>query len=188
MPKRKLVTGEVARGSNGNLERVDGTFVNNLFGDTEDKHKGRLELGPTLIDIRNGLTQITQKNEGDKDLLKYTIMLYISRGLINNAVQFLNIESKIRDKGEIINVLFEYLKCKLPGGKRLNKRKKDGVFTARKYFGSDGDFKFLEIVNQQAYVYVGDADGKLYRNNFASAMDFIYRDDPENKPTLCSIM
>lgn len=184
MSQRKLLNGVVmSRGSDGEM-KIDDTFLNNLFGDIKDEIFGKLELGPTLLDITEGLKHVTQKNVEDVNLFKYTIMLQINRSVINNAVQFLEIESKLSDKEEIIEILFEHLKYRLPGGKRLNKRKKNGIFSARKYFGKDEDFYWLQIEEDHAFIYIGKSDGRIYKNNFFDAINFIYRKDPENKPCL----
>lgn len=187
MPKRKLVT-EVASGSGGKV-RIDGEFINNLTGDTKDELEGILELGPTLLDITKGLKLTTsKKNDEEADLFKYTIMMYIRRSAIDNTVQFLEIESELL-KDEIIDTLFQHLKYKLPGDEKLNKRKrKDGSFSTREYFGMDEEFYWLNLADDHAYIYIGESDGKRYKNNFTNAIDFIYRSDPENKPSLCSIM
>lgn len=188
MSQRKIVRVAVS-GSGDGTAKINGMFLSNLFGDTRDEILGKLELGPTFLDITNGLKHITQENGVDNDTvsIKYTIMLYISRGAVNNAVQFLHIESLLSKK-EIINIFFEHLNYKLPHGKRLNKRKIDGVFKQRKYFGADEDFVWLSIAADHAYIYIGDYDGEDYKNNYSSAIDFIYRNNPENKPTLCVIM
>lgn len=186
MSQRKLLNGEVMSlsGSTGEM-KIDDTFLTNLFGDTKDEIDGKLELGPTLLDITEGLKHVTQKkNDEDVNLIKYTIMLYINRGAINNAVQFLEIESGLPEEKEIAMILFEHLKYKLPGCKRLNKRKKDGIFTTRKYFGRDEDFYWLQIEEGHAFIYVGKSDGQSYRNNLSDAIKFIYRRDPQNKPSL----
>lgn len=109
-------------------------------------------------------------------------MLYISRGAINNAVQFFEIESELPHK-EIIEVFFEHLKYELPGGDEIN-RDKD----KRKHFGREDDLYFLEISKGHAYIYVGESDGISYENNVTDAINFIYRKDPDNKPSLCPIM
>lgn len=185
MSKREFVS-EVASGSDGKV-KINDKFLINLFGDTKDEIVGKLELGPTMLDITKGLKIVKQKKDGDC-LFKYTIMLYISRSVVNNAVQFLEIESKLSQE-EIIDILFKHLKYELPDGEKLNKRKKkNGVFSERKYFGKDDDFYFLEISEDHAFIYIGESDGKCYENNFTSAIDFIFRNDPEKKPSLCSIM
>lgn len=189
MSKRKLVS-EVASGSGGKIN-INNDFLNNLFGDTQDELVGKLELGPTMMDITKGLEIVKQRKNDDMCLSnKYTILMYISRGAVNVAAQFIEIESELT-KEEIIDIFFQHLKYKLPGGKRLNKqKKKNGVFSARKYFGRDDadGFDWLEISQDHAYIYIGDSDGKYYPNSIIGARDFIYRRDPENKPTLCSIM
>lgn len=73
-------------------------------------------------------------------------MLFISCDAIHNAVQFLEIESLLTQE-QIVVILFERLKYKLPGGRKLNKRKKD---LACKYFGIDEDFYWLEISEEHA--------------------------------------
>lgn len=184
MSKRKIVS-EIASGSNGELIAND-TVLNNFFGDTKDEIVGRLEMGSTMLDITKALDIVKQKKDGDS-LFKYTIMLYITRSAANNAAQFIEIESPLI-KTKILDIMFEHLKYKLPGGKKLNKRKRDGVFCARKYFGEEDDFFFLQISEDHAFIYIGDSDGKHYKNNFSSVMNFVYRKDPTKKPTLCSIM
>lgn len=186
MSKRKLLS-EVASGSAGEV-KINRVFLNNIYGNTADELVGKLALGPTLLDITKGLKHVAQKrNDEDMKLFKYTIMLYISRGAINNAVQFLEIESKLPQE-EIIEILFEHLKYKLPDGKRLNKRKKAGIFSERKYFGTDGDLHWLQILGDHAYIYIGESDGIHYKNSFIGAIDFIFRKNPENKQDICSIM
>ena len=177
MSKRKLVD-EVASGSANIKVKIDGTFLNNLCGDTKGEIEGKLELGPTLLDITKGLELVTRK-KNDKDLFKYTIMLYISRGAINNAIQFLEIESELKAI-QILEIFLKHLQYRLPGGETLNKKKKE--------IARDEDFYWLEISDDHAYIYIGDSDGKSYKNNLCDAMDFIYRRDPENRPSLCSIM
>lgn len=113
--------------------------------------------------------------------------MYISRGAINNAVQFLEIESEL-SKDEIMEIFFKHLKYELPGDEKLNRRKnKNGEFS-RKYFRADDEFNWLEISENHAYIYIGDSDGNYYRNSFVGAIDFIYRSQPENKHCMCSIM
>lgn len=182
MSKRKLVC-EAVSGSNDCNVKTDDTFLNHLFGAANELN-GKLELGETLLDITKGLKHVTQKkkkNDADAKFYKYTILLYITRGVINSAAQFLEIESKFSQK-EIINILFKHLKYELPDGSRLNRRKEG------KYFGRDHDLYWLEISEDHAYIYVGDSDGRCYTNNLKDVMDFIYRKDPENRPRLCSIM
>lgn len=184
MSKRKLVSEEAVSGSAKTCNvKIDDTFLNSLFGAAKDELDGKLELGATMLDITKGLKHVMpNKNDADAKLFKYTILLYISRGAINNAAQFLEIESELSQK-EIITILFEYLKYKLPAGRRLNKQKTD------KYFGRDADLYWLEISEDHAYIYVGDSDGRRYDNNLTDVMDFIYRKDPANRPRLlCSIM
>lgn len=187
MSKRKLVH-EAVSGSTDSKVKIDDTLLNTLFCDEKDELDGKLELGPTMLDITKGLKYLTLKNNDIEDMkmFKYTILLYITRGL-SNAAQFLEIESKLSQK-EIIDILFAHLKYKLPGGKRLNKRKKDGKFSTQKYFEDDVDFHWLNISTDHAYIYVGDSDGKRYDNNLTSVMNFIYRSNLENRPRLCSIM
>lgn len=182
MPKRKLVS-EVASGSDGKV-KINETFLNNLVGDTEDDDEfdGKLELGPTSIDITNGLKIVTKKT-GEKPTTKYTVMLYISRSVMNTAVQFLEIESEL-PQNEIIEIFFKHLKCELPGDEKIKRGKK----TSRRHFGKDEDFNFLVLSKGHAYVYINKSDGKKYRNDLTDAMNFIYRNDPENRPSLCSIM
>lgn len=196
------VTPGVGSSTNGEV-KLDCNFLNNLFTNvkTKDGEEGYLELGPTLLDIRKGLKIVMQKKKNDDEtaapaaaaaaaaacispssqLFKYTIMLYISRGALNNAVQFLEIESALSQK-EIIAILFKHLKYKLPSDEKLNKRcKKDGT---SKYLSHDEQFHWIEISEDHAYVYVGGSDGKCYENSFVGSLDFIYRIDPENKPSL----
>lgn len=59
MSKRKVVS-DVVSGSNGKLV-VNDTFMNNLLGDITDKHRGKLELGSTLLDVTKGLKLVTSK-------------------------------------------------------------------------------------------------------------------------------
>lgn len=51
--------------SSGSVDRVkvDGEILNNLFDDTKAKDElvGKLELGPTLLDITKGLKLVTHK-------------------------------------------------------------------------------------------------------------------------------
>lgn len=184
MSKRKLVN-EIANGSDGEV-KINDTFLNILFGDPKDELVGKLELGSTMLDITRGLKIVKQKKDDDC-LIKYTIMLYITHSAFNNAVQFLEIESKL-SQPEIIDILFQHLKYKLPGGKRLNKRKKDGIFSERKYFGKEDDFYLLEILKDHAYIYIGESDGKCYENNYISATEFVFRKEPEKNPMLYSII
>lgn len=53
MSKRKLVI-EVACGSGGKVQ-LNETVIENLIGNTKDEFYGKLELGPTMLDIREGL-------------------------------------------------------------------------------------------------------------------------------------
>lgn len=181
MSKRKLVT-EVASGSSSGEVKVNEIFLNNIIGDTKDESEGKLELGSTMLDIRKGLEIVTKKN-GDENLKKYTIMLYISRGAVNNAAQFLEIESEAK-ASEIIEVLFKHLKYRLPSGEKISRRKDK----KHKYFGSHDGFYLLQISHDHAYIYIGHSDGRHYKNNFTDVVDFVYRNDPDNKPKLCSIM
>lgn len=98
--KRKLV-GEVVSG---------GDFFNNMFGDAVDEQSGKLELGPTMLDITKALKYVTEGNNNDDavNLKKYTIMLCISRGAINNAFQFFEIESKMLQE-EILDIFLSIL-------------------------------------------------------------------------------
>lgn len=193
MSERKLV-GQVASGSGGQAD-ICVDFLNNIFGDIKDEIEGRLVLGPTTLDITEGLKVVKQKNnddDNDANEKQYTIMLNISRGAINSAVQFLEIKSKLTEK-EILYILFEHLKYKLPISydepSRLNKRKrKDGTFWAHKYFEIDGEFHCLVISRGHAYIYIGESDGKYYKNSFSGASDFIFRNDPDGAPNLCSII
>lgn len=180
MSKRKLVT-EIASGSDGKVKIYE-TGLNNLFGDSKDESNGKLELGPTMLDVTKGLKIVTKKN-GDEPADKYTIMMYISRGFLNTAVQFFEIESQF-SKNEIIELLFKHLKSALPGDEKVVK----GKNRKQRYFRQDGEFPFLLISEDHAYIYIGDSDGKSYKNDITDAMNFIYRKDPENRPSLCSIM
>lgn len=180
MPKRKLVT-EVASASNGNV-KLDETFLNNLVGDTTDETVGKIELGPTMMDITKGLKVVVNKRD-DGEPIKYTVMMYITRGAVNQAVQFFEIESQFTES-EIIDFFFKYLKYKLPSDVKLSKGKKKKL----QYFGCDHRLHYLEISRGHAYIYIGKSDGKKYENNYSDVLNFVFRDDPENKPSLCSIM
>lgn len=126
------------------------------------------------------MTKGNDRNTGE-DLIKpqkYTIMLYISRGVASNAVRFIEIESLLSRK-EIIKILLKHLKYRLPSDEKLNKRKKS-------IKGEDDEFDYLEISKDHAYVYIGDSDGKKYQNSFSGSLDFLYRSNPGDKPTLPS--
>lgn len=182
MSKRKVVK-EVASGSGDGKLHIDETFLNNLTGNTEYDGKGKLELGPTMLDIREGLKIVSEKKDGEK-LFKYTIMLYICRGGINAAVQFLEIESHLPIK-EIREVFFKHMKYSLPDNEKIHKR----VGKKCKYFGEEvGDLFYIALSIGHAYIYIAESDGKKYDNSLSGSLDFIYRTDPENRPSLCSIM
>lgn len=171
---------EIASGSGGKV-KINDTCLNNLIGDTEDELVGKLELGSTMLDITKGLKIVKQRKDDAKCLCKYTILMYITRSAWNTASQFSEIESEL-SKGEIIEVLLKHLKYELADGSRIYKRKKN------KYFGKGDGFYWLNLSEDHAYIYVGDSDGKRYKNNFTDVIDFIYRNNPENKPSVCSIM
>lgn len=113
MPKRKLVT-EVASASNGNV-KLDETFLNNLVGDTTDETVGKIELGPTMMDITKGLKVVVNKRD-DGEPIKYTVMMYITRGAVNQAVQFFEIESQFTESeiidffSNILNISFRAMR------------------------------------------------------------------------------
>lgn len=180
MPKRKMVS-EIASCSGGKL-KIDKTVLNNLVGDTKDDNEGKLELGPTMLDISKGLKAVKEKN-GDKPAAKYTILMYIMRSTFNSAVQFIEIESQF-SKSEIIEILFKHIKCKLPGKEKFVK----GKNSKKKCFLQESEFFALQISLDHAYVYIGDSDGKKYKNDLTDALNFLFRSDPENRPSLCSIM
>lgn len=181
MSKRKLVT-EVASGSNGKV-KLNETFLNNLVGDTTDETIGKIELGPTMMNITKGLKIVVKKVDDQNLLNKYTIMMYITRGAVNQAVQFFDIESQFTEN-EILEFFFKHLKYELPSDEKINKGKKKKL----QYFGRDHGLHYLEISKAHAYIYIGKSDGRKYENNYSDVLNFIFRDDPENRPSLCSIM
>lgn len=152
---------------------------------------GLLVLGSSLLDIRKGLEivarrlncVVTRSRNNNIHVAKYTVLLYINHGFYNQAVQFIEIESNLL-KSEIIDLFFTHLEYKLPRGRKISKEKKDKL----KYFGQHDDFNLLEISRDQAYVYIGDYDGRSYKNHIVDAVDFVYRHDIMNKPSMCSIM
>lgn len=182
MSKRKLVTEIVSGSSSSGKVKTNETVLDNLLSETQDEVDGKLELGATILDVRKGLKIVTKKN-GDEPVCKYTIMLYISRGFLSTAVQFLEIESQL-SKNQILELLFKHLKCTLPNDEKIVK----GKNRKQRYFQQDAEFPFLLISLKHAYIYIGDSDGKSYKNDITDAMNFLYRKDPENRPSLCSIM